>query len=55
MAGRGVGLYAVRAELASVGYVVEVLSRPGELTKFTMKPSGAPAEHEVQMKDAHAS
>jgi PAS domain S-box-containing protein len=55
MAGRGVGLYAVRAELASVGYVVEVFSRPGEFTKFTMKPSGAPAEHEVQMKDAHAS
>jgi HAMP domain-containing protein/HPt (histidine-containing phosphotransfer) domain-containing protein len=55
MAGRGVGLYAVRAELASVGYIVDVVSRPGEFTRFTIRPSGAPAEHEVQMKDAHAS
>jgi HAMP domain-containing protein/HPt (histidine-containing phosphotransfer) domain-containing protein len=54
LAGRGVGLYAVRTELASVGYVVEVFSRPGELTRFTLKPSGATGEHEVQMKDAHA-
>jgi HAMP domain-containing protein/HPt (histidine-containing phosphotransfer) domain-containing protein len=54
LAGRGVGLYAVRAELASVGYVVEVFSRPGEHTKFVLKPSGTPGEHEVQMKDAHA-
>jgi chemotaxis protein histidine kinase CheA len=54
LAGRGVGLYAVRSELASVGYAVEVFSRPGELTRFVLKPSGAPGEHEVQMKDAHA-
>jgi HAMP domain-containing protein/HPt (histidine-containing phosphotransfer) domain-containing protein len=54
LAGRGVGLYAVRAELASVGYTVEVFSRPGELTRFTLRPTGAASEHEVQMKDAHA-
>jgi PAS domain S-box-containing protein len=54
LAGRGVGLYAVRAELASVGYGVEVFSRRGELTRFVLKPSGAPEEHEVQMKNAHA-
>jgi chemotaxis protein histidine kinase CheA len=54
LAGRGVGLYAVRAELASVGYTVEVTSRTGEHTRFTLGPSGAPGEHEVQMKDAHA-
>jgi two-component system chemotaxis sensor kinase CheA len=54
LAGRGVGLYAVRTELASVGYTVEVFSRPGELTRFTLKPSGASSEHEVQMRDAHA-
>src|SRR5205823_1160208 len=40
LAGRGVGLYAVRAELASVGYVVEVFSRAGEQTKFVLRPSG---------------
>src|SRR6185436_15278170 len=53
LAGRGVGHYAVRTERASVGYTVEVFSRPGEHTRFVLNPSGAVSEHEVQMKDAH--
>jgi chemotaxis protein histidine kinase CheA len=54
LAGRGVGLYAVRAELASVGYVVEVSSQAGEYTKFVLRPKGAVVEDELQMRNGHA-
>jgi len=54
LAGRGVGLYAVRAELASVGYVVEVSSRRGEHTRFILKPaSGAASSDEVHLGEVH--
>lgn len=54
LAGRGVGLYAVRAELASVGYVVEVSSKAGEYTRFVLRPKGAAVEDELQMRYGHA-
>ncbi len=38
LAGRGVGLGAVRADLARVGYGVEVASEPGQFTRFTLAP-----------------
>ena len=38
LAGRGVGLGAVREDLERVGYEVEVASEPGKYTRFTMKP-----------------
>lgn len=53
LAGRGVGLYAVRAELTGVGYVVEVFSRPGEYTKFVLRPRGTAGEDELEMRNGH--
>jgi chemotaxis protein histidine kinase CheA len=53
LAGRGVGLHAVRADLASVGYSVELTSSRGAYTRFTLRPTGARGEPEVQLKDAH--
>ncbi|MFO0679472.1 MAG: HAMP domain-containing protein [Polyangiaceae bacterium] len=38
LAGRGVGLDAVHADLASVGYVVAVVSEKGQGTRFVMTP-----------------
>jgi chemotaxis protein histidine kinase CheA len=54
LAGYGVGLYAVRAELAGIGYSVQVSSRRGEYTRFVLSPSGAAPEPALEMKDAHA-
>ncbi|MGH7293361.1 MAG: HAMP domain-containing protein, partial [Polyangiaceae bacterium] len=41
LAGRGVGLGAVREDLDRVGYAVDVTSEPGKFTRFTMKPRSA--------------
>jgi chemotaxis protein histidine kinase CheA len=38
LAGRGVGLGAVREDLERVGYVIGVESEPGKYTRFTMAP-----------------
>jgi HAMP domain-containing protein/HPt (histidine-containing phosphotransfer) domain-containing protein len=38
LAGRGVGLGAVREDLERVGYAITVDSRPRKYTRFTMKP-----------------
>jgi len=39
LAGRGVGLSAARAELADVGYSIEVESGDGEFTRFVIHPN----------------
>lgn len=39
LAGRGVGLGAVRDDLARVGYRIDVASEPGKYTRFTMIPT----------------
>ena len=38
LSGRGVGLSAVRDDLAQVGYAISVESAPGEFTRFTVAP-----------------
>jgi len=38
LGGRGVGLAAVRAELAEAGYAVEARSEAGRFTRFVMRP-----------------
>jgi HAMP domain-containing protein/HPt (histidine-containing phosphotransfer) domain-containing protein len=38
LAGRGVGLTAVRADLERVGYIVELESQPGRFTRVALKP-----------------
>jgi chemotaxis protein histidine kinase CheA len=38
LAGRGVGLGAVREDLARAGYAIDVVSERGKLTRFTMRP-----------------
>lgn len=39
LAGRGVGLGAVRDDLARVGYRIDVTSEPGQYTRFTLAPA----------------
>jgi two-component system chemotaxis sensor kinase CheA len=39
LAGRGVGLDAVRAELAAVGYGVSVVTEAGRFTRFVLSPA----------------
>lgn len=39
LAGRGVGLGAVRDDLARVGYKIDVASEPGKYTRFTIVPA----------------
>jgi two-component system, chemotaxis family, sensor kinase CheA len=39
LAGRGVGLGAVRDDLARVGYRIDVASEPGKYTRFTLCPA----------------
>jgi two-component system chemotaxis sensor kinase CheA len=39
LAGRGVGLGAVRADLERVGYAVEVASERGRFTRFVLRPT----------------
>jgi two-component system chemotaxis sensor kinase CheA len=39
LAGRGVGLDAVRSELAAVGYGVTVATEPGRFTRFVLSPA----------------
>jgi chemotaxis protein histidine kinase CheA len=46
LAGRGVGLGAVKAELAALGYTLELSSTPGSGSIVTMRP-GRTAEREV--------
>jgi two-component system chemotaxis sensor kinase CheA len=41
LAGRGVGLGAVRDDLERVGYSVQVESEPGRFTRFVLEPKGA--------------
>jgi len=41
LAGRGVGLDAVRTELAAVGYSVSIETAPGRGTKYVLSPLGA--------------
>ncbi|MEO8874494.1 MAG: hypothetical protein ABI461_02815, partial [Polyangiaceae bacterium] len=38
ISGRGVGLGAVRDELARAGYMIEVSTQPGKMTRFSMRP-----------------
>jgi chemotaxis protein histidine kinase CheA len=38
LAGRGVGLAAVHAELASIGWEISVSSEPGQGARFTVRP-----------------
>jgi two-component system, chemotaxis family, sensor kinase CheA len=38
ISGRGVGLSAVREELARAGYAIEVSTQPGKMTRFSMRP-----------------
>ncbi|GAC1354679.1 MAG: hypothetical protein NVSMB47_08060 [Polyangiales bacterium] len=40
LAGRGVGLMAVRAELERVGYSVEIESQPRRFTRVVLRPKG---------------
>jgi two-component system chemotaxis sensor kinase CheA len=40
LAGRGVGLDAVRGDLEGAGYAVDVASEPGKFTRFTLAPRG---------------
>lgn len=42
LAGRGVGLDAVRADLARIGYAVSVESEPGRFTRFTVEGNRRP-------------
>jgi len=54
MAGRGVGLHAVRSDLASVGYTVDVSSKPGEYTRFFLRPKSIQAETALHSTHGHA-
>ncbi len=38
ISGRGVGLSAVREELARAGYTIDVGTQPGKMTRFSMRP-----------------
>jgi HAMP domain-containing protein/HPt (histidine-containing phosphotransfer) domain-containing protein len=42
LAGRGVGLHAVKSEMESVGYKVDVFSKAGEYARFVLRPKDAP-------------
>jgi chemotaxis protein histidine kinase CheA len=42
ISGRGVGLSAVREELARAGYAIEVSTQPGKMTRFSMRPQSSP-------------
>jgi len=54
MAGRGVGLHAVRSDLASVGYAVDVASKPGEYTRFFLRPRSIQSETALHSTHGHA-
>jgi chemotaxis protein histidine kinase CheA len=41
LAGRGVGLDAVRTDLARIGYTISVETEPGRFTRFTINDAGA--------------
>jgi two-component system, chemotaxis family, sensor kinase CheA len=41
LAGRGVGLHAVKSEMESVGYKVEVFSKAGQYARFVLRPKDA--------------
>jgi chemotaxis protein histidine kinase CheA len=42
LAGRGVGLHAVKSEMETVGYKVDVFSKAGEYARFVLRPKDAP-------------
>jgi HAMP domain-containing protein/HPt (histidine-containing phosphotransfer) domain-containing protein len=42
LAGRGVGLHAVKSEMETVGYRVDVFSKAGEYARFVLRPKDAP-------------
>jgi HAMP domain-containing protein/HPt (histidine-containing phosphotransfer) domain-containing protein len=44
LAGRGVGLHAVKSEMESVGYRVDVFSKAGEYARFVLRPKDAPSD-----------
>jgi HAMP domain-containing protein/HPt (histidine-containing phosphotransfer) domain-containing protein len=44
LAGRGVGLHAVKSEMESVGYRVDVFSKAGEYARFVLRPKDAPTD-----------
>ena len=41
LAGRGVGLHAVKSEMENVGYKVDVFSKAGEYARFVLRPKDA--------------
>jgi two-component system, chemotaxis family, sensor kinase CheA len=54
LAGRGVGLSAVRSELLGVGYAVEAFTVAGQFARFVLRPKGVAGEGGLHSKDAHA-
>ncbi|MET0593922.1 MAG: HAMP domain-containing protein [Polyangiaceae bacterium] len=42
LAGRGVGLHAVKSEMETIGYRVDVFSKAGEYARFVLRPKDAP-------------
>jgi HAMP domain-containing protein/HPt (histidine-containing phosphotransfer) domain-containing protein len=44
LAGRGVGLSAVRADLAAIGYAITVTFETGKYTRFVIRPADATAD-----------
>jgi len=42
LAGRGVGLHAVKSEMETVGYKVDVFSKAGEYARFVLRPKDSP-------------
>lgn len=53
LAGRGVGLHAVKSEMETVGYRVDVFSKAGEYARFVLRPKDAPYDgNAVATKEA---
>jgi chemotaxis protein histidine kinase CheA len=44
LAGRGVGLHAVKSEMETIGYKVDVFSKAGEYARFVLRPKDAPCD-----------
>jgi HAMP domain-containing protein/HPt (histidine-containing phosphotransfer) domain-containing protein len=44
LAGRGVGLHAVKSEMEAVGYKVDVFSKAGEYARFVLRPKDGPCD-----------
>ena len=51
LSGRGVGMCAVRNDLARVGYEIDVASEPGAGTRFTLRPRAQLAQGQIGEPD----